>query len=122
MVSTDILFDHGGQLPLNKRKSIASRFNGPLYIRLFRPTPAVRKWIDQRLHDWGISAFDLGRGFLIVQKEATDESHPKDITAVSVNTGMSTRPHLHLTTKKDGKVIDPTIFLDYIRKCRGITL
>ena len=69
MVSIDILFDHDGQLPLNKRKSIANRFNGPLYIRLFRPTPAVRKWIDQRLHDWVISAFDLGRGFLIVQKE-----------------------------------------------------
>ena len=68
-VSTDILFDHDGQMPLDERKSIAHRFNGPVYIRLFRSTPAVRKWIDQRLHSWVISAFDLGRGFLIVQKE-----------------------------------------------------
>lgn len=68
-VSTDILFDHDGQMPLDERKSIAHRFNGPLYIRLFRSTPSVRKWIDQRLHSWVISAFDLGRGFLIVQKE-----------------------------------------------------
>ena len=45
-----------------------------------------------------------------------------EFIAVSGNTGMSTGPHLHLTTKKDGKVIDPAILLNYIRKCRGITL
>ena len=44
-----------------------------------------------------------------------------EVIAVSRNTGMSTGPHLHLTTKKDGKVIDPAILLNYIRKCRGIT-
>ena len=45
-----------------------------------------------------------------------------EVIAVSGNTGMSTGPHLHLTTKKDGQVIDPAILLNYIRKCRGITL
>ena len=45
-----------------------------------------------------------------------------EVIAVSGNTGMSTGPHLHLTTKKDGKVIDPAILLYYIKKCRGITL
>ena len=69
MVSTDILIDHDGLLPLNNRNSIAYQFNGPLYIRLFRSTPAVCQWIDQRLHNWVISAYDLGRGFLILQKE-----------------------------------------------------
>ena len=48
--------------------------------------------------------------------------HAGEVIAVSGNTGLSTGPHLHLTTKKDGKVIDPAILLDYIKKCRGITL
>lgn len=38
-----------------------------------------------------------------------------EVIAISGNTGMSTGPHLHLTTKKDGKVIDPAILLNYIR-------
>ena len=41
--------------------------------------------------------------------------HPGEVIAISGNTGMSTGPHLHLTTKKDGKVIDPAILLDYIQ-------
>ena len=38
-----------------------------------------------------------------------------EFIAVSGNTGMSTGPHLHLTTKKDGKVIDPAILLNYVK-------
>ena len=70
-ISTDILFDHDGLMPLDKRKSIAHRFNGPLYIPLFRSTPVVRKWIDLRLHSWVTSAFDLGRGSLSYRKKCT---------------------------------------------------
>jgi NhaP-type Na+/H+ or K+/H+ antiporter len=68
--STDDLFDHDGNMPLNVRKNFGSRFSGPFYIRIFRSTPAVRRWIDQRLHGWVVSAYDLARGFLIIQKES----------------------------------------------------
>ena len=36
----------------------------------------------------------------------------------SGSTGMSTGEHLHLTTKKDGRAIDPTILLDYVRNVK----
>ena len=50
--------------------------------------------------------------------EKGDSVYAGDIIARSGNTGMSTGPHLHLTTKKDGKAINPTIILDVIKKLK----
>ena len=41
------------------------------------------------------------------------------ILALSGSTGVSTGPHLHLTTKKDGKAFNPTILLEYIRSIKN---
>ena len=38
------------------------------------------------------------------------------IIALSASTGVSTGPHLHLTTKKDGKAFNPTILLEFIKR------
>lgn len=38
------------------------------------------------------------------------------IIALSGSTGVSTGPHLHLTTKKDGKAFNPTILLEFIKR------
>ena len=37
-----------------------------------------------------------------------------DVLGLSGSSEMSTGPHLHLTTKKDGKVFEPIILLEYV--------
>ena len=39
-----------------------------------------------------------------------------DALGLSGSSGMSTGPQLHLTTKKDGKVFDPDILLNFTQK------
>ena len=41
---------------------------------------------------------------------------PGTIIALTGNSGRSTGPHLHLTLKKDGKYINPTILLNLIKQ------
>lgn len=45
-----------------------------------------------------------------------------DVLGLSGSSGMSTGPHLHLTTKKEGKVFDPVILLKYVSGFLGGSL
>lgn len=54
-----------------------------------------------------LSAFWVSKGMFV---------NAGEVLGVSGSSGMSTGPHLHLTTKKDGKVFDPVILLKYVRE------
>lgn len=41
-----------------------------------------------------------------------------DVVAISGNSGRSTGPHLHITVRRRGDTIDPTLLFDYIKKVR----
>ena len=47
----------------------------------------------------------------------SDDVDTGTLIAVSGETGVATAPHLHITAKKDGKALDPTILLRYIAIC-----
>ena len=68
------------------------------------------KFVTVRTGDYTISYCHLSQQLV---KEKDFVIAGKNI-AVSGNTGASTGPHLHITTKKDGKAFDPAIFLKYI--------
>lgn len=44
---------------------------------------------------------------------------PGDVVAITGNTGRSTGPHLHLTTKFKGKAIDPTFLLNFVKETQS---
>ena len=68
------------------------------------------KFVTVRTGDYTISYCHLSQQLV---KEKDFVIAGKNI-AVSGNTGASTGPHLHITTKKDGKAFDPAILLNYI--------
>ena len=56
-----------------------------------------------------LSSFGVTKGMFI---------NAGEVLGVSGSTGMSTGPHLHITTKKDGKVFDPIFLLSLIHKMK----
>ena len=68
------------------------------------------KFVTVRTGDYTISYCHLSQQLV---KEKDFVIAGKNI-AISGNTGASTGPHLHITTKKDGKAFDPAILLKYI--------
>lgn len=43
---------------------------------------------------------------------------PRDVVGITGSTGRSTGEHLHITCKMDGKSVNPSVMLDYIRSIR----
>ena len=68
------------------------------------------KFVTVRTGDYTISYCHLSQQ-LVKENEIVNAGTNN---AISGNTGASTGPHLHLTTKKDGQAINPTIILDFI--------
>jgi len=68
------------------------------------------KFVTVRTGDYTISYCHLSQQ-LVKEKEFVNAGTN---IAISGNTGASTGPHLHLTTKKDGQAINPTIILELI--------
>ena len=69
------------------------------------------KFVTVKTGDYTISYCHLSQQYVKVN----DFVNAGTIIALSGSTGVSTGPHLHLTTKKDGKAFNPTILLEYIR-------
>lgn len=66
----DELYDRDGHLPLSKRKWIFKYYNQSFPVRRLKQIPIVKSWWDKLAHEWVINGYDLGRGFIITQKEA----------------------------------------------------
>ena len=69
------------------------------------------KFVTLRTGDYTISYCHLSQQ-LVKENEIVNAGTN---IAISGNTGASTGPHLHLTTKKDGQAINPTILINFIR-------
>lgn len=69
------------------------------------------KFVTVKTGDYTISYCHLSQQYVKVN----DFVNAGNIIACSGNTGESTAPHLHLTTKKNGKAINPVILLNFIK-------
>ena len=76
------------------------------------------KFVTVRTGDYTISYCHLSQPFV----KENDFVIAGSNIALSGNTGASTGPHLHLTTKKDGKAFDPTILLEFIMSQQRLRL
>ena len=73
------------------------------------------KFVTVRTGDYTISYCHLSQE-LVKEKEFVNAGTN---IAISGNTGASTGPHLHITTKKDGRAFNPTTLIDYIRSIKN---
>ena len=76
------------------------------------------KYVTVRTANYTVSYCHLSKAYAAIG----DIVKAGEIIAQSGNTGRSTGPHLHLTSKKDGKAFDPTILIDFIRSVKNSCL
>lgn len=74
--------------------------------------PRAGHYVTLRHGSLTISYCHLSR---ILVKQGRDV-RPGTVIGVTGNSGRSTGPHLHLTLKKDGKAIDPSVLLAVVAK------
>lgn len=72
------------------------------------------KYVTMRHGNYIISYCHLSR--VLVAKGT--RVHPRDVVGITGSTGRSTGEHLHITCKLDGKNVNPSVLLDYIRATR----
>lgn len=70
LASLDELYDRDGHMPLFYRKSIFKYYDYPFYIRWTQNKESIKKWVDRYAHERVINGYDMGRGFVITQKES----------------------------------------------------
>jgi len=71
-------------------------------------------YVTIRHGDYTVSYFHLSK--VLVRKNAVVK--PGEVIAITGNTGRSTGPHLHLSTKYKDKYINPNILLNLIKKTK----
>ena len=72
------------------------------------------KYVTLRHGDYTVSYCHLSR--VLTRKGAA--IRPRDVVGITGSTGRSTGEHLHISCKLEGKSIDPSVILDYIRSIR----
>lgn len=70
LASLDELYDRDGHMPLFYRKSIFKYYDYPFYIRWTQNKESIKKWVERYAHERVINGYDMGRGFVITQKES----------------------------------------------------
>ena len=63
-------YDRDGHLPLSYRNWMFKYYKEVFYIRWFKKIKLVRNLFDKYSHEWVINGYDLGRGFIITQRES----------------------------------------------------
>lgn len=69
-VSLDEQYDYDGKMALSMRRSIFAYYEEPFYVVWLKKIHAVKSWLDRYSHEWVINGYDLGRGFIVTQRES----------------------------------------------------